>query len=157
MPEYYVDAKKVFRDERERYEEIARKIARAVSDTGSVDQVFLRGFAEPLKGVDEEAFGVLERGTDDEFTGVFETEVTGDMLNAVISLFSSSLMRVVFLDSDGERVFGRYDDGQIYFRIPNNGTVEELESTPGVEIRELDSDRIDDENITEDMRDEFFE
>ncbi|MDY7081241.1 MAG: hypothetical protein SXQ77_02250 [Halobacteria archaeon] len=115
---YSLDVADLYRDDRKRYDETTCRVARRVAETTDVESIRLKGLSDVLREEDEEAFERVVATIEDDAVGWIEGHIDAENADAVLSLFSKGLTQVVFEDGNDTPVFARYDDGQVYFTVP---------------------------------------
>lgn len=121
MPSYRLDVSDLYRSDPGDFYETTRGVAGRVASEYRVSVVRFRGLADALRDRDSGAFSRLkeELGGGE---GWMEGEVSGEYVDDVLGLFGRGLTGVVFRAD--EPVFALFDDGQVYFELPENAVKE---------------------------------
>lgn len=117
---YVFDGRALLRETPQRYHVVTHDLAARVAETHDVDRVELKGLAERLEERNPDAVATLAAAAEAEPVGWLDVAVdepSEEVVNAAVRLLSESVTRFV-LRSDGDAVYGRYDDGQVYVALP---------------------------------------
>lgn len=122
MTRYVFDGRGLLRQTPQRYHVVTHDLAAQAADRHAVDAVALKGLVDRLQDRDPDAVRRLAEAGEAEPVGWLEVTVEDPedaVVDAAVRLLSRAVTRFA-LRSDGDPIYARYDDGQVYVALPDD-------------------------------------